>query len=84
MNVIICYFFQTKVENYKSQCHTMEARLLEVNQLANSSQQQLSDTTDVLKTIEARLKATEVRRGSTFPIFYCVQGTNFTHEVAER
>jgi hypothetical protein len=34
----------------------MESRLLEVNQLANQSQIQLNDTTDVLKSLEERLK----------------------------
>ena len=47
--------------DYKEQCQTMENRLLEVNQLANQSQLQLNDTTDVIKSLEERLKSTEVR-----------------------
>lgn len=49
-----------KVVDYKGQCKTMENRLLEVNQLANRSQLQLNETTDVIKTLEERLKTTEV------------------------
>ena len=38
----------------------MENRLLEVNLLANQSQLQLNDTTNVIKSLEERLKTTEV------------------------
>ena len=54
--------------DYKEQCQTMENRLLEVNQLANQSQLQLNDTTDVIKSLEERLKSTEVR--TCIHIFY--------------
>ena len=51
---------QVKVVDYKEQCQTMENRLLEVNLLANQSQLQLNDTTNVIKSLEERLKTTEV------------------------
>ena len=51
---------KAKVEDYKGQCSNMEARLSEVNQLANQSQLQLNDTTHVLKNLEQRLQSTEV------------------------
>lgn len=38
----------------------METRLIEVNQLANLSQVKLEDTTEVLQSLEERLKMTEV------------------------
>ena len=38
----------------------MENRLLEVNLLANQSQLQLNDKTNVIKSLEERLKTTEV------------------------
>ena len=51
---------QVKVVDYKEQCQTMENRLLEVNLLANQSQLQLNDTTNVIQSLEERLKTTEV------------------------
>ena len=51
---------KSKVEDYKGQCGSMESRLLEVNQLANQSQLQVNDTTQVLQTLEQRLQTTEV------------------------
>ena len=44
----------------------MENRLLEVNLLANQSQLQLNDTTNVIKSLEERLKTTEVN----YAVFY--------------
>ena len=38
----------------------MEERLLEVNELSNDSQVRLLETTDVLKGLEDKLKASEV------------------------
>ncbi len=38
----------------------MEARLLEVNQLATGSQSKLNETTAVIKSLEERFKTTEV------------------------
>ena len=38
----------------------MENRLLEVNHLASQSQIRLNDTNEVLKSLEERLRATEV------------------------
>lgn len=51
---------KAKVEDYKGQCSNMEARLSEVNQLANQSQLQVNDTTHVLQNLEERLQSTEV------------------------
>ena len=45
---------------YKEQCQVMESRLFEVNHLANQSQIRLSDTNEVLKSLEERLRTTEV------------------------
>ena len=52
--------FQAKVLQYKEQCQVMENRLFEVNHLANQSQIRLNDTNEVLKSLEERLRATEV------------------------
>jgi ribosomal protein S25 len=48
------------VLQYKEQCQVMESRLFEVNHLANQSQIRLSDTNEVLKSLEERLRTTEV------------------------
>ena len=51
----------------------MENRLLEVNLLANQSQLQLNDTTNVIKSLEERLKTTEVN--------YAVYIVFFSHRL---
>ena len=53
-------FFQAKVLQYREQNQVMENRLLEVNHLASQSQIRLNDTNEVLKSLEERLRATEV------------------------
>ena len=71
---------QVKVVDYKEQCQTMENRLLEVNLLANQSQLQLNDTTNVIQSLEERLKTTEVNHAvfirfslSSFGFVFLVQ-----------
>ena len=54
------FFPQAKVSDYKEKCRLMEERLLEVNELSNDSQVRLLETTDVLKGLEDKLKASEV------------------------
>ena len=70
-----------KVVDYKEQCQTMENRLLEVNQLANQSQLQLNDTTDVIKSLEESwLKGNFTETPNKFlgfPNEWTVAGTNF-------
>ena len=48
----------------------MENRLLEVNLLANQSQLQLNDTTNVIKSLEERLKTTEVNYAAYILFFF--------------
>ena len=48
----------------------MENRLFEVNHLANQSQIRLNDTNEVLKSLEERLRATEV---GYFFVFFKIQ-----------
>ena len=48
----------------------MENRLLEVNLLANQSQLQLNDTTNVIKSLEERLKTTEVNYAVYILVFF--------------
>lgn len=49
----------------------METRLIEVNQLANLSQVKLEDTTEVLQSLEERLKMTEVCILRTYAKSFC-------------
>ena len=48
------------MSNYKDQCRVMEQKLVEVNGLSNESQARLSETSEVLKGLEDKLKTTEV------------------------
>jgi hypothetical protein len=57
---LVTLLFQSKVLKYKEQCQVMENRLFEVNNLANQSQIRLNDTNEVLKSLEERLRTTEV------------------------
>ena len=63
-------FFQAKVLQYREQNQVMENRLLEVNHLASQSQIRLNDTNEVLKSLEERLRATEVLFFSFFNLSF--------------
>ena len=60
---------QAKVEEYKGQSHTLESRLSDVNDIANQSQFQLNQTTQVIKSLEERQKTTEVCKYSIYLLF---------------
>ena len=68
--LFLTYDLQEKVVDYKERCQTMEDRLTEVNLLANQSQIQLNDTTNVIKSLEERLKTTEVNYAVFTPFSY--------------
>ena len=71
---------QVKVVDYKEQCQKMENRLLEVNLLANQSQLQLNDTTNVIKSLEERLKTTEVNY-AVYILFFSLSSFGFVFLV---
>ena len=60
---------QAKVEEYKGQSHTLESRLSDVNDIANQSQFQLNQTTQVIKSLEERQKTIEVCKYSIYLLF---------------